>query len=96
MPEPTNPQNPKAIALISDDGKQLGYVPDDRLREYYDIFKGRNPRFYGAIGIFKNDSGKKMLFGKVMLVDVPEGDDGTLQAYAQKQLDYMMEKFKTE
>lgn len=94
--EPDNPVNPKAVALISDEGKHIGYVPDDCLREYYDMFDGRKPRFHGAIGIFTNEQGKRKLFGKVMLVDIPESDDGTLQKYAQKQLDFMMNKFETE
>ena len=96
MPDPDNPANPKAIALISDDGKHIGYIPDDRLREYYDIFEGRKPRFYGAVGIFTNDQGKRKLFGKVMVVDVPESDDGRLFDLAQKQLDFMMAEFSTE
>ena len=95
--EPENPYNPKAVSLISDDGRMMGYVPESYLKLYYDIFGHRDHiRFHGAVGIFTNDRGKKTLFGRIMLVDIPPEDDGTLFDLAQKQLDFMMQEFTTE
>ena len=95
--EPDNPVNEKAVALITDDGRHIGYVKDSDLRMYYDMFSKRDGiRFYGAVGIFTNDKNKKTLFGNIMLVDIPESDDGRLFNLAQKQLDFMMAEFSTE
>lgn len=95
--DPENPVDKKAVKLVSDDGKMLGYIPSSDLSLYYNIFNDRDGiRFYGAVGIFTNDSGKKMPFGKVMIVDIPDSDDGKLFALGQKQLDFMMGDFTTE
>ena len=95
--DPDNPVDKKAVKLVTDDGRMLGYIPAIDLRLYYDIFGSRDQiRFHGAVGIFTNGSGKKTLFGRIMLVDIPDSDDGTLFNLAQKQLDYMMSEFSTE
>ena len=44
--EPENPYNKKAVALITDDGRQIGYIADRELSLYYDIFADRDPRLY--------------------------------------------------
>lgn len=95
--DPENPVNEKAVKLVTDEGMQIGFIPDDDLRLYYDIFDKRDGiRFHGAVGVFTNDEGKKKLFGRIMLVDIPESDDGKLFDLAQKQLDWMMERFSAE
>lgn len=95
--DPNNPIDKKAVKLVTDDGRMMGYIPAIDLRLYYDIFGSRDHiRFHGAVGLFTNGSGKKTLFGRIMLVDIPESDDGTLFNLAQKQLDYMMSEFSTE
>lgn len=95
--EPENPYNSRAVALITDDGRQIGYIADRELSLYYKIFGEKdNVKFYGAVGIFRNNSNKRTLYGKIMVVDVPESDDGTLFDLAQKQLDFMMSEFTTE
>ena len=95
--EPENPYNSRAVALITDDGRQIGYIADRELSLYYKIFGEKdNVKFYGAVGIFRNSSNKRTLYGKIMVVDVPESDDGTLFNLAQKQLDFMMAEFSTE
>lgn len=95
--DPENPVDKKAVKLVADDGKMLGYIRSSDLSLYYNIFNGRDEiRFYGAVGVFTNDKGKKMPFGKVMIVDIPESDDGKLFDLAQKQLDYMMADFVSE
>lgn len=95
--EPENPYNKKAVALITDDGRQIGYIADRELSLYYDIFADRDGiRFYGGVGIFRNDQNRRTLYGKIMLVDVPESDDGRLFDLGQKQLDYMMADFTSK
>ena len=95
--EPENPVNDKAVALVTDDGRHIGYISEKDLRLYYDIFgKKDHIRFYGAVGIFTNDKWKKTLFGNIMIVDIPENDDGTLFKLGQQQLDFMMSEFTTE
>ena len=95
--EPENPYNKKAVALIIDDGRQIGYIPDRELSLYYNIFDKDNVQFFGAIGVFRNDSNKRTLYGKIMLVSIPDNEKGELhQQLAQKQLDYMMAEFTTE
>ena len=95
--EPENPYNNKAVVLITDDGKQIGYIPDRELSLYYNIFDKEDVQFFGAIGIFRNDSNKRTLYGKIMLVSIPDNQKGELhQQLAQKQLDYMMAAFTSE
>lgn len=95
--EPENPYNKKAVALITDDGRQIGYIADRELSLYYDIFADSDGiRFYGGVGIFRNDNNRRTLYGKIMLVDIPDRDDGTFFELAQKQLDFMMQEFTTE
>lgn len=96
--EPENPYNKKAVKLVTDDGKMMGYVPESDLSLYYSVFNGRDGiRFYGAVGIFTNEKRKKTLFGKVMLVDVPNPDPGdSFFNLGQKQLDFMMSDFTSE
>ena len=95
--EPENPANDKAVALITDDGRHIGYISERDLRMYYDIFDKRDGiRFYGAVGVFTNDKREKTLFGNIMVVDIPNSDDGTLFDLGQKQLDFMMAEFLTE
>lgn len=97
-PEPENPYNNKAIALITDDGKHIGYIPDRELSLYYDIFAGRESvQFFCMVGIFRNYSDKRTLFGKVLLVSCPNNDKVEMhQRLCQKQFDYMAASFTTE
>ena len=88
--EPENPYNKRAVALITDEGRQIGYISDRELSLYYNIFDKDDIRFYGGVGVFRNDQNKRTLYGKIMLVEIPESDDGTLFNLAQKQLDYLM------
>lgn len=87
--EPENPYSDRAVALIMDNGRQIGYIPDRELSLYYNIFNKDGIRFYGGVGVFRNGQNKRMLYGKIMLVEIPDSDDGTLFDLAQKQLDYL-------
>lgn len=96
--EPDNPVDKKAVKFVTDDGKMIGYIPKKDQSLYYSIFDGKDGiRFYGAVGIFTNDQNKKTLFGKVMVVDIPDPDEGDrFFNIGQKQLDFMMRDFTTE
>ena len=96
--EPDNPVDKKAIKLVTDDGKMMGYISAADQSLYYSIFEGKDKiRFYGAVGIFTNDNNKKSLFGKIMLVDIPDSTEhDRLFDLAQKQLDFMMSDFSSE
>lgn len=58
--EPENPYNSRAVALITDDGRQTGYIADRELSLYYRTFgETDGVKFYGAVGIFRNSINKR-------------------------------------
>ena len=89
--EPENPYNKRAVALVTDEGRQIGYIPDRELSLYYNIFDKDGVRFYGGVGVFRNDKNKRTVYGKIMLLEIPDSDDGTLFRLAQRQLDSYMQ-----
>ena len=97
-PEPENPYNNQAVALITEEGRQLGYIPDQELSLYHKIFDGRESvQFFCMVGIFRNHSNKRTLYGKVLLVTVPANEKADMhQRLCQKQFDYMAASFSTE
>lgn len=97
-PEPENPYNDKAVALITDEGKRIGYIPDQELSLYNRIFEGRESvQFFCMVGIFRNHSDKRTLYGKLLLVTAPANEKADMhQRLTQKQFDYMAASFTTE
>lgn len=93
--DPKNPYNPKAIKLVTNEGKMIGYVKDDDLDSFRDIFGGETANFAALIGWFRNEDDEKLMYGKVMYYDHANDDDESHEMI-QERLDKMCEDFTTE
>lgn len=63
--EPTNPHDKKAIAIYRNDGKHIGYIPKDEIKDFREWSAKEN---LPCVGFIK-DGDEVALYGKVKIID---------------------------
>lgn len=63
--EPTNPHDKNAIAIYRNDGKHIGYIPKDELKDFREWSAKEN---LPCVGFIK-DGDEVALYGKVKIID---------------------------
>ena len=66
--EKDNPYNNNAMAVVSNNKKLIGYIPDNELKDYWYWSNGLPVTCVGFIKSFVNAEGKKILYGKVYAI----------------------------